>query len=485
MSDSGSQWIIGPTEDIRKFYKFGKNLGQPGQFGRAVLAVKRTADGGVDKSVQYAVKVINKARFARNRKHAAQVYESFRGEIEVMKKMEHPNIIKFHEVFEEPLHLFIVMELCTGGELFDRITARRNYSEKDAAIVLKQILEGVNYMHQQRIAHCDLKPDNFLFKDSSDDSALKVIDFGMSKHVRHREYLSKFCGTPYYVAPEVIDGQYTEACDVWSIGVVMFVMLHGYPPFYADPKKYGSQADNYVYQKIKGGFNPVVKSGYGNWFPEKIPISNDAKDLITKMLTMSVTDRYTCQEALEHPWMTGSASDAPIGESIVRALQEFDSQHKLKEAVLHLMTDTLSDSEVDHLKATFEAMDENKDGTISAEELKKALAAKDSDIDVDVVRDIMERADLNKDGVLSYKELMLTYVQRKLNLKEERLWDAFCKCDRNGDGRISNAELRIVLQEGGYDEKPVEDLIAEADKNGDGSIDYDEFLNLWMKDQSF
>jgi serine/threonine protein kinase len=185
-------------------------------------------------------------------------------------------------------NIYIVMEFCGGGELFDRITASGGFKEKDAARILRQILEGelqtpwahsatrhsralhcpagLSHMHGKGIAHCDLKPDNFLFKTKEPEAPLKIIDFGMSKLVdlRRRNYFQKFCGTPYYVAPEVIQGRYREPCDMWSCGVVLFVMLHGYPPFYADPKD--KNADRKIYELIQSGFYAVEKDGYGPHF---------------------------------------------------------------------------------------------------------------------------------------------------------------------------------------------------------------------------
>eukprot|EP01083_Nonionella_stella_P168696 570315_1 len=238
------------SRKIKKFYKLGKKLGQPGQFGYAVECVK------IDTKEKFAIKVINKSKFKLLTQRRA-FFEQLREEISIMQKLEHANIISFFDVFEDEPNVYIVMEHCNGGELFDRISAKGSYSEKDAAKVLRQVVEGLRYLHANHIAHCDLKPDNFLFLEPSDDSDLKIIDFGMSKIMKFRKYFRRFCGTPYYVAPEVIDGNYTEACDMWSMGVVMFVMLFGYPPFYVDPNEY--HADNKILAKVKKGFDPRTK----------------------------------------------------------------------------------------------------------------------------------------------------------------------------------------------------------------------------------
>jgi len=307
-----TKWVIGETDKIEKYYTLGRRLGEPGQFGYARVATHiKTKD-------ERAVKIVSKARFTRSSDRQFH-YEQLRGEIAVMQKMDQGNIIKLFEVFETESELAIVMELCTGGELFDRIKTAGNYSEKDASGVLRQIFRGIAYMHSSRIAHCDLKPDNFLFLNKNKDSPLKIIDFGMSKFVKRREYFQVICGTPYYVAPEVIDGKYSEHCDLWSLGVVMFVMLFGYPPFYAEQ-------DDAIFALVKKGFSHDTKDGFGAHFPKSIPVSDSAKDLMFKLLNLDTARRITAAEALEHPWLVGTtASATPLVATVINNLATFSA----------------------------------------------------------------------------------------------------------------------------------------------------------------
>jgi len=391
-------------------------------------------------------------------------------------------VIKLFEVFETETELYIVMELCTGGELFDRIKSQGSYSEKDAALVLRQMFEGIKYMHSKGIAHCDLKPDNFLFLSKAKDAPLKIIDFGMSKFVKRREYFQVICGTPYYVAPEVIDGKYSEHCDLWSLGVVMFVMLFGYPPFYADQEKFGDMTDEMIFKLVKKGFSPETKDGYGPHFPKAIPVSDSAKDLLAKLLTLDIAKRLTASEALEHKWLTGeSASDKPLVQSVLQNLSSFTGTCKFKTAVLSIMTDYIGADELAQLKKTFQAIDENGDGSITLAELKKALQKGNTNLKIEEkeLEKLMKMADVDGDGCLSYNELVQTSVHRKLVAKEERLWDAFCKLDLNGDGKVSVDEIAKVIG----DRKKAEELIAEVDQNHDGTVDYDEFISIWMKQE--
>lgn len=376
-------WVLYPTEPIEKYYKFGQRLGQPGQFGYAVIAYHR------ETLQKRAVKVISKARFSRS-SDISYHFSSLRAEIEVMKRMNHANIIRLFDVFESVTDLYLVMECCEGGELFDRIKERGSYSEKDASVILKQICQGIAYMHENHIAHCDLKPDNFLFLTPDQNSIIKIIDFGMSKFIQKRKYFQVICGTPYYCAPEVIKGRYSENCDMWSFGVVMFVMLFGYPPFYAE-------TDDKIFQAIQRGFDHTTRPGYGAHFPKDIPCSDSAKHLLTNLLVMDPTKRWSAREALEHPWLQGiTASTTPVMASVFDALSSFQVQHKLKQAVLNMVSAQLSEDEMNNLKKVFQELDENKDGIITPAELKKGLtkfgANFKNSVEVDT---IIKMADLN------------------------------------------------------------------------------------------
>jgi len=374
--------------------------------------------------------------------------------------------------------LYIVMELCRGGELFDRIKLKGTLTEKEAAKLLRQIFQAIEYMHSKKCAHCDLKPDNFLFLTSDIDSPLKVIDFGMSKFVERRKYFDTLCGTPYYIAPEVIKGKYTIHCDLWSLGVITFIMLFGYPPFYANPNQFGAMTNEKIFSLICKGFYPITKRGYGPFFNADMPVSDSAKDFIVKLLTLDTAKRLTATEALEHPWLKGStAPETPLVADVVQNLKKFDGGSKFKQAVCRIMVSTLEDHELAKLQSTFKALDKDGDGFITVGELASALqAASKQPADEKIVAQLMSKADLNSDGALSYQELVLTAVQRKLLAKEERMFQAFCKVDKDGNGLISKEELEEAL---GEDREMVGAILAKLDVDGDGMVDYDEFLQYW------
>jgi calcium-dependent protein kinase len=292
-------------------------------------------------------------------------------------------------------------------------------------------------------------------------------------------------GTPYYIAPEVIKGQYNEACDMWSFGVVMFVMLFGYPPFHAD-------ADQEIFRQVLEGFNPVLKKGYKAHFPQAIPCSEAAKDLISKLLTSDTAKRLTADEALEHHWLTGEeASGAPMVLDVLTNLQNFSAHSKFKQGILNLMVNTLTENDLQKLKKLFAEIDADGNGHITVAELTAAVEKSGafgesfgvskggkSGFTKEELQRILEAADIDGDGTLSYNELVLTTVQRKMSAKEERMWAAFCKLDLNRDGLLTIEELSSVL---GEDIAEAQAMLKTVDKNGDGQIDFDEFLDLWLK----
>jgi len=218
-------------------------------------------------------------------------------EIEIMRMIEHPNIISLHEVFEDKAtkKIYLVMELVTGGELFDRIVDRGSYSEKDASELIAKVISAVRYLHKKGIIHRDLKPENLLYASPDADAEIKLADFGLSKIVGLEEESSvtnTTCGTPGYVAPEVLRMKgYDRSVDMWSIGVILYILLCGFPPFYEDNTA-----------KL---FQTIMDGKYDFPDPEWTNISDSAKDLIQRMLTVDSKKRITADDALEHPWILG------------------------------------------------------------------------------------------------------------------------------------------------------------------------------------
>ena len=405
-----------------------------------------------------------------------------------MKQLEHPNIITFHDIFEDSLNMYIVMQLCTGGELFERIERKGTYKENDARIVIKQMLEAIAYLHDKGIAHCDLKPENFLFLEDDQDkkvnnpksNQLLLIDFGLSKHMTNRrEYLTRFCGTSYYVAPEVINGKYNRCSDLWSVGVIIFILFYGYPPFYADPKKYQNKTDLVIHRKILKGFNPIIKDGYGAYFPKKYPISDSAKDLIKCLLTKDIGRRLTAREALNHPFITAT-NDLKLDSFVLTSMKGFSATKKLQLNILKIMTKYLKEDETKALKETFQSIDNDNSGNITFDNLKQALLHEDGIENGNEIEAIFNSVDVSGDGVIKYEELLLAYVHSKLTAKEERLFEVFVALDVTESGTLTKSELANALKISDFDipTDKITEMINEADIDGDGQINYEEFLNI-------
>uniref|UniRef100_A0A667Z0Y1 Calcium/calmodulin-dependent protein kinase type IV n=1 Tax=Myripristis murdjan TaxID=586833 RepID=A0A667Z0Y1_9TELE len=244
-----------------------------------------------------------------------------RTEIGVLLRLSHPNIIRLKEIFETETDIALVLELVTGGELFDRIVERGYYSERDAAHVIKQILEAVAYLHENGVVHRDLKPENLLYADLSLDAPLKIADFGLSKIIDDQVTMKTVCGTPGYCAPEILRGNaYGPEVDMWSVGVILYILLCGFEPFF-DPR-----GDQYMYSRILNCDYEFVSP----WWDE---VSLNAKDLVSKLIVQDPHKRLSVQEALQHPWVLGKAARFSHMDTTQRKLQEFNARRKLKAAM--------------------------------------------------------------------------------------------------------------------------------------------------------
>eukprot|EP01123_Difflugia_compressa_P013375 TRINITY_DN615_c0_g1_i1.p1 TRINITY_DN615_c0_g1~~TRINITY_DN615_c0_g1_i1.p1 ORF type:complete len:472 (+),score=95.17 TRINITY_DN615_c0_g1_i1:51-1466(+) len=268
---------------IKEVYEFGDELGRGG-FSIVRKAIRKET-GEI-----FAVKIIEKNQ-------SEEELQLLQREIDIMQKLDHKNIIKLDEVFDEKDTIYLVMEFVQGGELFDQIVSRGTYSEFDAAKIIRQILEAVEYLHSIGIAHRDLKPENLLCS-GDENNTIKVTDFGLSKDFGSAS-LRTSCGTPDYVAPEVLRGQpYDNSVDIWSIGVITYILLCGFPPFYGN-------TDQQIFEKI-------LKVDYDFPSPDWDAISGEAKDFIKKILVQDPTKRPTALQALEMDWIKNKAPTKPL-----------------------------------------------------------------------------------------------------------------------------------------------------------------------------
>ncbi|KAE9548947.1 hypothetical protein FO519_007853 [Halicephalobus sp. NKZ332] len=260
---------------IRDRYEFREVLGT-GAFSKVFSAECRFEPG-----TMVAIKCIDKKALKGKE-------ESLENEIKVLRKLRHPNIVQLYDTYDEKAYVYLVMELVTGGELFDRIVAKGSYTERDASNLIRQVLEAVAFMHKNGVVHRDLKPENLLYYNQDEDSKIMISDFGLSK-TEESGIMATACGTPGYVAPEVLQQKpYGKAVDVWSIGVIAYILLCGYPPFYDE--------------NDANLFAQIIKGEYEFDSPYWDEISDSAKDFISHLMCCNPEMRYTCERALQHPW---------------------------------------------------------------------------------------------------------------------------------------------------------------------------------------
>ncbi|XP_027367364.1 calcium-dependent protein kinase 20-like isoform X2 [Abrus precatorius] len=449
------------TENMKEFYSLGRKLGQ-GQFGTTFLCVQK----GSNK--EFACKSIAKRKLTTQ-----EDVEDIRREIRIMHHMAgHPNVIQIVGAFEDAVAVHLVMELCAGGELFDRIIQRGHYTERKAAELARLIVSVVEACHSLGVMHRDLKPENFLFVNHEEESAIKTIDFGLSVFFRPGETFTDVVGSPYYVAPEVLRKQYGPECDVWSAGVIIYILLSGVPPFWDETEQ--------------GIFEQVLK-GELDFVSEPWPsISEGAKDLVRRMLVRDPKKRLTAHEVLCHPWVQvgGVAPDKPLDSAVLSRLKQFSAMNKLKKIAIRVIAESLSEEEIAGLKEMFRMIDTDNSGHITLEELKNGLervgsVLKDSEIDW-----LMQAADVDNSGTIDYGEFIAAMIHLNKVQKEDHLYAAFSYFDKDGSGYITRDELQQACEQFGLKDNQLDDIISDIDKDNDGRIDYSEFAAM-MQDTGF
>ncbi len=452
--------------------KFGKEtfVGKlDGVFLDNYDVIKQLGKGGYGKVYEVKNKKTGEIRACKHlSKLSIKNLEKFEREINILIKTDHPHIIKLYEIFESQRSLYLVMEECKGGEVFDKIIehiqSKQMYSEKDAANMFLQLMSSIEYCHNNGICHRDLKPENLLYLNAGNekDNPIKVIDFGLSQIFTDRKLKTKV-GTAYYVAPEILMGDYNEKCDIWSAGVILYIFLSGDPPF-------NGPNDAAIYNKISQMKFSFPEKKWGN-------ISNEAKDLIIHMLAPE-KERYNAKQVLAHPWFK-NAKNTPLVDLNFDPMffSDYIRGSGLKKASLLFIASRLDENEILNLKKIFEAFDKGKDGQISIDELQQGLIQlKSSHVNPNDVFNLFKTLDADKNGRIDYTEFLAATLDKKTYLKKERLFEAFCVFDKDNSGHISKQEIMEVLKTEKSQEKEIDKYIKAADKNGDGVIDYREFL---------
>ncbi|KAF3586117.1 hypothetical protein F2Q69_00032014 [Brassica cretica] len=395
------------TENFKEFYSLGRKLGQ-GQFGTTFLCLEKGTGN------EYACKSISKRKLLTD-----EDVEDVRREIQIMHHLAgHPNVISIKGAYEDAVAVHLVMELCSGGELFDRIIQRGHYTERKAAELARTIVGVLETCHSLGVMHRDLKPENFLFVSREEDSLLKTIDFGLSMFFKPDEVFTDVVGSPYYVAPEVLRKRYGPESDVWSAGVIVYILLSGVPPFWAG--------------------HPWVQ-------------------------------------------IDGVAPDKPLDSAVLSRMKQFSAMNKFKKMALRVIAESLSEEEIAGLKEMFKMIDADNSGQITFEELKAGLKRVGANLKESEILDLMQAADVDNSGTIDYKEFIAATLHLNKIEKEDHLFAAFSYFDKDGSGFITPDELQHACEEFGVEDARIEEMMRDVDQDKDGRIDYNEFVAMMQK----
>lgn len=452
--------IVENPREIHAFYDLDSaDLGR-GSYG-AVKRAKVKSTGATR-----AVKVISKDQ-------CKEGFGALKNEIFISKKVDHPNVVKLYEIFEDSENLYLVLELCAAGHLFAYIRTQRGpLRDYQSVLIMRQILRGVSYLHSCHIVHRDLKPQNVLVTrpDISRDAgnSLRISDFGLSCEFEEGQMLTAQVGTTAYMAPQVLMKEYTHLCDVWSCGVILHILLSGFLPFL------GVDASKESIRKaiLRG----KLKLNGRRW----AEVNQGATNLMLKMLKSNADERLSARSALEHPWLRVSRQreEALVlpKEEVVEGLKTMYEQNVFKRAALHLIVTMLNDEQTSIPRNTFMKLDANGDGLISEEELVDFYGECP-----ELVGDIFLEG--GRDGRETYG---ISYTQFLAATFDKRQWvsrqvckAAFTQFDSDGDEALTLQELissNSLL--GRLHPLDAEKLVKDLDTNCDGVIDFQEFYSM-------
>mmetsp|Transcript_10142 Transcript_10142/g.9154 ORF Transcript_10142/g.9154 Transcript_10142/m.9154 type:complete len:553 (-) Transcript_10142:291-1949(-) len=506
------------TQEIEKIdvvgsYKFGRTLGS-GASCRVVQATNKD-----DAQIQVAIKIMDKERSITKK--------LYHREVNILEKLTpdiqkpHKGILPFMGHGEDTDSYYIVTKLLYGGELFDRIVSKEEeykITEKIAVKLICDMLEAIKYCHDNNIVHRDLKPENFVFESNDQDANIILIDFGCAKIVNDDKEYKDLVGTVYYLAPELAaqssrvhkTGKVLKMADIWSIGVIAYVMLTGRPPFKG--------------RTNKDIFTHIIKDQLK--FPSDVQLSDGFKDFVKRSLVKNPYKRISIDEALRHPWVQGKgAAEIQLNKDVIRYLRQFNYQSKLKKAITRCLAKNMSSEPEKEVKRHFTRLDKDGNGYLDAGELKLLL------IDmgfapskaIKEAQEMLEAADQDGDGQVDFEEFKQVWHRKLLSQHDQYIHRVFAVFDDNGDGHIDSKELGQILFPERYDEdgnekedannptdenneqqglqdndyngdengddaidegfvQTIERMIKEVDLDGDGKIDFQEFKKAMNED---
>ena len=442
-------------KDFRKKYEYQALIGS-GAFGKVRLYLDRDS-----RSFKYAIKTIKKNIF---KKHSI---DSIKREVDILRSMDHPNIVKYFETYEDECYLHIVMEYIAGDNLFRVLTDQKGFkfTERTISKIMTCLLKAVLFLHHNGIIHRDIKPENIVFVEPDNFKALKLIDFGLSIQQNAKKD-NRRVGTPYYMSPEMVRGNFNYASDVWSIGVILFIMVTGKQPFRGKSKEE-------VFDKIK-------KGAYDKNILNKAKCSKEVKDLIKKMLVTEHSKRITVESALDHIWFKQFEKNKNINlvvdQEIIDSLKQFQYQNIFQKEIRFYLAKLCSDKEIIKLKNAFLAIDKDNSGEIEYEEIPKIFSELNIKASDTELKNIFSSMDFHCDGKVNYSEFLAATISTINFNKEEKLWSAFKYFDTTDSGYITLDSVMDALNNSGViiDEEGLKKTFNELQKK-EKKINFNEF----------
>ena len=460
--------LVYNDEDINNVYIFKNQLGS-GYFGTVKLA--HIVE---DPSKLYAVKSIDKTKLADYQ------IESLSREIEILSSVDHPNIIRYYETYSDERYFHIVTEYLSGGDLLAGMSRKLNYCEKDIAIVINKLLTAISHIHSLGIVHRDLKPENILFENKSESSDIKIIDFGVSRQFfKKNDELNSIVGTPYYVAPEVLSGKYDKKVDIWSIGIIMYVLMTGKPPFHAK-----SKAD--LFSKIKTKDIPYPTKR------DKSPYSNEAVNFLYLLTKKDPNERISASESLKNEWFNILETEKVkqcVPAEVLNNLKSFTLPTLFQRQLMKLIVKELKSDQILKLKESFKLLDKENTGYIDKDKLEMAFHNLDLPITKEDIQEIMKNCNLNYGNSerVNYTSFIAAAIDKKELFTDNLLKETFSQLDTFNSGYITKDSLIKAFERTGKKKPPemINNMFKEIGLNESSQISFDKFKEILTKNIEF